>query len=75
MINIFKTIGVVGLIAIIIGILIKPSKRKIRDILYIIGGILLSIYSIHIKDTIFIILQIVFTLVAIYDYFKISLSY
>ena len=64
---IFKIIGVFGLILIILGILIKPKNRKIRDILYILGGISLAGYSIYIKDIVFIILQVVFIIVAIYD--------
>ena len=67
---IFKLIGALGLILIIIGILIKPKNRKIRDFLYIFGGIFLAIYSIYIKDAIFITLQIVFILVAVYDLIK-----
>jgi hypothetical protein len=67
MINIFRLIGILGLLLIIIGVLIKKKNRIIRDILYIIGGISLAIYSFYIKDIIFIILQIAFTLVAVYD--------
>ena len=74
MVDIFKIIGVIGLILIIFGVLIKPKNRKIRDILYIFGGISLAAYSIYIKDVIFIILQIVFILVAIYDLVKIQLK-
>jgi len=66
-INIFYSSGIIGLILIILGILIKKKDRKKRDILYIFGGILLAIYSFYIKDTIFITLQVIFILVAIYD--------
>lgn len=66
--NIFRLLGVLGLIFIIVGVLVKRRKRKLRDILYILGGIALAAYSIYIRDTIFIILQVVFTLVAIYDF-------
>jgi hypothetical protein len=72
MINTFKLLGVIGLILIIIGILIKPKNRKLRDILYILGGLALTSYSFYIKDTIFIMLQIIFVLVAIFDIFRIS---
>ncbi|MFH2028739.1 MAG: hypothetical protein ABIJ08_06380 [Nanoarchaeota archaeon] len=68
MIDLMRLIGIAGLILIIIGIMVKD--RKTRDYLYIPGGICLTIYSINLKDTIFIILQVVFTIVAIYDLFK-----
>jgi len=71
MINTLKLLGTIGLILIIIGILIKPKNRKVRDILYILGGLALASYSIYIKDNIFITLQIIFVLIAIYDFFKI----
>ena len=71
-INIFYSLGIIGLILIILGILIKKKDRKKRDILYIFGGILLASYSFYIKDTIFITLQIVFVLVVIYDLIKIN---
>ncbi|MBS3070908.1 hypothetical protein J4407_01240 [Candidatus Pacearchaeota archaeon] len=66
-INIFYFSGIVGLLLIIAGVLIKKKDRKIRDILYIIGGTSLIAYSFYIKDAIFITLQIVFVLVAVYD--------
>lgn len=65
---IFEIIGVLGLIAIIAGVLLKTKKKE--DLAFIVGGILLAVYSIHLKDVIFIILQVVFTFVAIYDYFR-----
>lgn len=61
----FKAIGVVGLLAIIIGIVLK--SRQQRNIVYIIGGIALTIYSISIGDWIFIALQVMFTGVAVFD--------
>ena len=66
-VNVFYPLGVIGLILIIIGVLIKKKDRATRDILYILGGISLITYSFYIKDAIFIILEIIFTLVAIYD--------
>ncbi len=66
-VNIFRLLGIFGLILIIIGIMVKNKSRKIRDILYMIGGTFLMIYSFHIKDIIFITLQIIFVLVSIYD--------
>ncbi len=74
MLNMFKLIGISGLILIILGVLIKPKNRKVRDILYIFGGISLAVYSIYIQDLIFIILQIVFILVAVYDLIKIQIK-
>ena len=66
-INVFYFLGIVGLLLIILGVMIKNRNRKIRDIFYILGGVSLAAYSFYIKDAIFIILQIIFTLVAIYD--------
>lgn len=62
---IFKILGILGLILITVGIIIK--KRKNRDEVYILGGIFLLFYSIHIKDIIFILLQAIFIIVAVYD--------
>ncbi len=74
MIDIFKIIGALGLILIIVGVLIKPKNRKVRDIFYMLGGLCLAIYSIYIKDIIFVTLQIVFIIVAIYDYIQLQLK-
>jgi uncharacterized membrane protein len=71
-INIFYLLGILGLVLIIFGVLIKNRNRKKRDILYIFGGLFLVTYSFYIKDAIFITLQIVFILVAIYDLIKIK---
>ena len=71
-INIFKLIGIIGLLLISIGLLLK--NRKHQNILYIIGGGCLKIYSIYLKDTIFVILQIVFILSAVYNLIKIRKS-
>lgn len=60
-----KGIGVLGLIAIIIGIIVKDRQQ--RDWIYIIGGVALTIYSAYLGDWIFIVLQVVFTGVAIFD--------
>ena len=75
MVDIFKIVGILGLVLIISGVLIKPRNRKMRDILYIFGGLSLTTYSIYIKDVIFIVLQIIFILVAIYDLVKIQLKH
>ena len=68
--DIFRLFGIIGLILIIVGIIVKNKNRKIRDVLYVIGGIFLMIYSYHIKDIIFIALQIIFVLVSVYDLSK-----
>ena len=65
MLSVFKLFGILGLILIIIGVLLK--KREKEDMFYIAGGISLEVYSISIKDPIFITLQAVFILAAIYD--------
>ena len=65
--NNFYILGIIGLLLIIFGVLIKNRDRKTRDAVYILGGLSLLAYSFYIRDTIFIILQIVFVLVAIYD--------
>ena len=65
MFMLFKVIGVIGLILITSGMILR--SRKERDILYLFGGIALAIYSIYLQDWIFIALQVVFTAVAIYD--------
>jgi len=68
MFNLFKLFGIVGLLLIIFGVLLK--KRKQKDLFFIFGGVCLEIYSIYLKDPIFIILQAVFILSAVYDYFR-----
>ncbi|OWK27144.1 MAG: hypothetical protein US76_01130 [Parcubacteria group bacterium GW2011_GWA2_38_13b] len=67
--NLFKIIGIIGLLFITTGILIK--KRKAKDIFYVIAGLCLEIYSIYLGDIIFAILQIVFISTAGYDLTKI----
>lgn len=66
--NIFEVSGVIGLLSITLGVLLK--NRKEEDILYVIGGLFLEVYSIYLHDGIFIILQIVFVLSAAYDLLK-----
>ena len=68
--NIFKIIGVIGLLLISTGIVI--NKRNKQDIFYIVGGIGIDIYSIYTGDVIFIILETIFTLASVYDLVKIS---
>ncbi|MAG61242.1 hypothetical protein CMI43_00245 [Candidatus Pacearchaeota archaeon] len=74
MLNIFKFLGILGLILIISGVLIKKRNRKTRDYIYIVGGIFLTAYSYYIKDYIFITLQIIFVVVALYDLIRMHKS-
>ncbi len=68
MIDLFKIVGVLGVILISIGVMTK--KRKTQDTYYLIGGILLELYSFHIRDEIFIIIQIIFIVSVSYDLLK-----
>ncbi len=68
--EIFKIIGALGLIIVIIGIFVK--KRKNQAILFTLGGICLEIYSIYIQDIIFIVLQFCFIIAAIYELIKLQ---
>jgi len=71
MLSIFKLLGILGLILIISGVLIKKRNRKLRDQIYIIGGLSLTAYSYYIQDYIFITLQVIFVMTALYDLFRI----
>lgn len=64
----FKIFGILGLLLITVGVLLKSEKRQ--DIFFIAGGLLLLVYSIYINDWIFIVLQIVFILTAVYELIK-----
>ena len=66
--NIFEIAGVLGLLSISAGVILK--NRKEEDIFYIAGGAFLEVYSISIHSTIFIVLQVVFIIAAVYDFFK-----
>lgn len=63
---IYKIVGIIGLLLISAGVLLK--KRKMQDEFYFFGGICLLVYSISLRDLIFIILQIIFIIVAAYDF-------
>lgn len=66
--DIFKLIGIIGLLAISLGIILK--SRRQQDILYILGGLCLEAYSIYLGDWIFMILQAAFIISAVYDVVK-----
>jgi len=66
--DIYKIIGILGLLLICLGMIVK--NRKTRDVESFFGGLGLLIYSIHLKDLIFIILQSVYILIVSVDYFK-----
>ena len=67
---VFKILGALGLIGIIVAVLTKDEKRQ--DRLFILGGLLLLCYSVFIRDIIFIILQIVFIAVALIELVQLS---
>jgi len=72
--NVYKLIGALGLLAIILGnLFVSANKRKLKKYVYplfLIGGICLEVYSIYIQDIIFIILQAVFIVASIYGLTK-----
>ncbi len=70
--EIFKAIGALGLILVIIGILAK--KRKTQSTLFAFGGICLEVYSVYIQDVIFMVLQFCFTVAAVYELAKLHKS-
>lgn len=64
----FLFIGIIGLILVSLGLLVK--SRKLRDTLSFLGGACLLVYSIYKKDTIFIILQSFYVFITIFDYLR-----
>ena len=66
--DLFKIIGILGLLFISAGVVITNRKRE--DTLFILGGLCLAVYSIYIGDLIFIVLQIVFIASAVYNLVK-----
>ena len=60
----FKVIGGIGLLGIIVGVLVKNEKRQ--DALFILGGLFLLAYSIYLGDIIFVVLQGFFTGAAVF---------
>ena len=68
MIDLFIIPGIVGLLLISGGVLLK--NRKEQDLLFIVGGLNLLLYSFSLKNYVFVILQLVFILVSSYHYYK-----
>jgi hypothetical protein len=66
--DLFKIVGILGIILISIGVMKK--NRKTQDAYYIIGGLCLELYSFYIRDIIFVIIQVIFVLSASYDFLK-----
>lgn len=66
--NIFKYIGIIGLVLICLAMIVR--KRTLRDTLSIFGGAGLLIYSIYLKDVIFIVLQSVYIIVIVVDFIR-----
>lgn len=64
----FMIIGVVGVLLITVGIIIRG--RREQDYFYTLGGMCLLGYSIYIREWIFVVLQTVFTATALYDFHK-----
>jgi lipid-A-disaccharide synthase-like uncharacterized protein len=65
MFDLFYLFGVIGILFITAGIIVR--NRKHQYIFHIIGGLSLEAYSIYIGDVIFIVLQAIFVLVAFYE--------
>ncbi len=66
--DLFKLIGILGLLLISSGVIITARKKE--DILFILGGLCLAIYSVYIQDLIFIVLQVIFIASAVYNLIK-----
>ena len=66
--NEFKIIGIIGLVLISVGMVVR--KRTLRDVLSLFGGVGLLIYSIYQQDAIFIVLQSIYILVVAVDFIK-----
>lgn len=64
--NIWRVLGVIGMLLVSTGILQRQNKRN-RNILFLFGGLLLLCYSIYLRDILFIVLQLVFSGAAVYE--------
>jgi Ca2+/Na+ antiporter len=65
---IYKTLGTIGLIFIIAGMMVRSRTR--RDALCAVGGICLFVYSIYLNDFIFTTLQACYVFVTLFDFAK-----
>lgn len=72
MINLFEILGIIGVLIIIIGILLRDSKKE--HISFILGGIFLVAYSYFLNSLIFIILQTVLIIASSYELLKFDLK-
>ncbi len=61
----FLTLGALGILAMIGGVL--SSQEKHQDMWFILAGALLLIYSFYRGDLIFFILQLIFMAVALFE--------
>jgi hypothetical protein len=68
--DIFKIIGILGLLLISIGVI--TQRKNSEDLIYIFGGLCLLVYSSYIGDLIFIILQIIFIISAMFHFWKLK---
>jgi hypothetical protein len=72
MINIYDLFGVIGIVFIVFGILLRNKKEE--HILFILGGLFLCIYSIALNSYIFTILQIIVVISAAYELLRFDLK-
>lgn len=68
--ELMKLFGVLGLLAITAGVLMRGRKRQ--DYAFIAGGVLLEIYSIYIGDVVFMVLQVIFIAAAAYNLLQVG---
>lgn len=64
----FRVVGTLGLLLIIVGILSRDRRRQ--SYFHIVGGVCLEVYSLYLLDWLFIILQLVFIVAAVYNLFR-----
>ena len=68
MINLFELSGIIGLVAIILGILSRDEKKE--HLSFVVGGSFLIIYSYYLNSVIFLILQMFLVAVSVYELIK-----
>lgn len=72
MLNIYDIFGIIGVIFIVTGILLR--KRKEEHMMFILGGLFLCVYSISLNSYIFMILQIIVVISASYELLKFDMK-